>query len=58
MTDWYNKWLSNPSGYDYNNYRDLSVSNRAKGFDCSGFVGWSAYQVMQTSLVLGSKDIQ
>lgn len=54
MTDWYNKWLSNPSGYDYNNYRDLSVSNRAKGFDCSGFVGWSAYQVMQTKSGVGS----
>lgn len=33
MTNWYNKWSANPSGYDYNNYRDLSTSNRAKGFD-------------------------
>lgn len=53
MTQWYNKWTSNPSGYDYNNYRDLSTSNRAKGFDCSGFVGWSAYQVMQSQSGVG-----
>ena len=53
MTNWYNKWSANPSGYDYNNYRDLSTSNRAKGFDCSGFVGWSAYQVMQTQSGVG-----
>ena len=45
---WYSEWLSNPSGYDYNNYRDLTAVNRAKGLDCSGFVGWSAYQVMQS----------
>ena len=30
MTSWYNKWSANPSSYDYNNYRDLSTSNRAK----------------------------
>ena len=53
MTSWYNKWSANPSSYDYNNYRDLSTSNRAKGFDCSGFVGWSAYQVMQTQSGVG-----
>ena len=53
MTDWYNKWSSNPSAYNYNNYRDLSTSNRAKGFDCSGFVGWAAYQVMQTQSNVG-----
>ena len=53
MTNWYNKWSANPSGYDYNNYRDLSTSNRAKGFDCSGFVGWAAYQVMQTQSNVG-----
>ena len=51
---WYNKWLSNPSGYDYNNYRDLTAVNRAKGLDCSGFVGWSAYQVMQSQSNVGS----
>ena len=37
MTDFYN---SQSSSYDYNNYRDLSTANRAKGFDCSGFVSW------------------
>ena len=41
---WYN---SQDSSYDYNDYRDLSDGNRAKGLDCSGFVGWAAYQVMQ-----------
>lgn len=40
-------YLQQSSSYDYNNYRDLSTTNRAKGFDCSGFVGWAAYQVMR-----------
>ena len=53
MTKWYKQWSSNPSGYDYHNYNDLTVTNRAKGFDCSGFVGWSAYQVMQTQSGVG-----
>ena len=45
------KWYdSQGRDYDYNDYRDLSDENRAKGLDCSGFVGWAAYQVMhQTS---------
>ncbi len=47
---WYN---SQNSSYDYNDYRDLSTANRAKGLDCSGFVGWSAYQVMQTKSGVG-----
>ena len=51
MTDFYN---SQSSSYDYNNYRDLSTANRAKGFDCSGFVGWAAYQVMQSKSGVGS----
>ena len=51
--EWYNKWSANPSGYDYNDYRDLSTTNRAKGLDCSGFVGWAAYQVMQTKSNVG-----
>lgn len=42
---WYNSQSSN---YDYNNYRDLSDTNRAKGLDCSGFVGWASYQVMHS----------
>lgn len=50
-TQWY---TSQDSSYDYNNYRDLSVSNRVKGLDCSGFVGWAAYQVMQTESGVGS----
>ena len=36
---WYD---SQTSSYNYNNYRDLSTANRAKGLDCSGFVGWAA----------------
>lgn len=48
---WYD---SQTSSYDYNNYRDLSASTRSKGLDCSGFVGWAAYQVMQTTSGIGS----
>lgn len=51
MTEFYN---SQSSSYNYNNYRDLSTANRAKGFDCSGFVGWTAYQVMQSKSGIGS----
>lgn len=47
---WYN---SQSSGYDYHYYNDLSVSNRAKGLDCSGFVGWATYQVMHTESNVG-----
>lgn len=50
-TEWY---ASQDSSYDYNNYRDLSTANRAKGLDCSGFVGWAAYQVMHTQSGVGS----
>lgn len=50
-TDWY---ASQSSSYDYNNYRDLSAANRAKGLDCSGFVGWAAYQVMHKTSGQGS----
>ena len=45
-TQWY---ASQSSSYNYNNYRDLSEENRRKGLDCSGFVGWSAYQVMHAT---------
>ncbi len=41
--EWYD---SQSSSYDYQNYSDLSAANRAKGLDCSGFVGWATYQVM------------
>ena len=44
-TNWYN---SQDSTYNFNNYRDLSTANRVKGLDCSGFVGWTTYQTMQT----------
>lgn len=47
---WYD---SQSSSYNYNYYRDLSVSTRAKGLDCSGFVGWCAYQVMHTESGVG-----
>ncbi len=45
---WPFRYNSQNSSYDYNNYRDLSDANRAKGLDCSGFVGWASYQVMHT----------
>ena len=45
MINWYNSQSSN---YDYSNWADLSTANRAKGFDCSGFVGWATYQVMHS----------
>ncbi len=48
---WYN---ANSGDYDYNNYRDLSQATRAKGLDCSGFVAWSTYNVMQTKSGVGS----
>lgn len=48
---WFN---SNGSSYNYANYMDLSVSTRAKGLDCSGFVGWATYQVMETESGVGS----
>lgn len=48
---WYD---SQNSSYNYNNYRDLSTANRAKGLDCSGFVGWASYQVMHNSSGQGS----
>ena len=48
---WYD---SQNSSYDYHNYNDLSTANRAKGLDCSGFVGWAAYQVMHSQSGVGS----
>ncbi len=50
-TSWYN---SQTSSFDYNNYRDLTTGNRVKGLDCSGFVGWAAYQIMQSASNAGS----
>ena len=44
-TSWYN---SQNSGYRYQNYDDLSAANIAKGLDCSGYVGWTTYQIMNT----------
>ena len=38
---WYD---SQDSSYNYKNY----MYQREKGFDCSGFVGWAAYQVMHS----------
>ncbi|MDO4338209.1 MAG: N-acetylmuramoyl-L-alanine amidase family protein [Eubacteriales bacterium] len=51
---WQEWYSSQSSSYDYNNYRDLSTANRAKGLDCSGFVGWAAYQVMHSKSGVGS----
>ena len=52
-SNWQKFYLGQSSSYNYNNYRDLSETNRAKGLDCSGFVGWAAYQVMQTRSNVG-----
>ena len=41
---WYD---NNSSSYNYRNYMDLSESTEQKGLDCSGYVGWSVYQIMQ-----------
>ncbi len=40
---WKTYYNSQSGSYDYNNSRYQST----KGLDCSGFVGWSIYQVMQ-----------
>ena len=45
MKKWYN---SQDKNYNYLKWNDLSAANRAKGFDCSGYVGWCTYQVMHT----------
>lgn len=42
---WYD---SNSSSYNYRYYMDLSEATEQKGLDCSGFVGWSVYQIMQS----------
>ena len=56
---WYD---SNSSSYNYRYYMDLSPSTEQKGLDCSGYVGWSVYQIMQSksggpSYTLWSGDI-
>ena len=38
----------NSSSYNYRYYMDLSEATEQKGLDCSGFVGWSVYQIMQS----------
>ncbi|HIZ21962.1 MAG TPA: N-acetylmuramoyl-L-alanine amidase family protein [Candidatus Blautia faecigallinarum] len=44
--DWY---ASQDSSYNYREH-----SNIAKGLDCSGYVGWAAYQVMHQKAGVGS----
>lgn len=51
---WTSFYNSQNSSYNYKNYNDLSETNRAKGLDCSGYVGWSTYQVMQSKSGQGS----
>ena len=53
-TKWTSFYNSQNSSYNYKNYNDLSEANRAKGLDCSGYVGWSTYQVMQSKSGVGS----
>ena len=47
--NWQSWYVKQNANYDYNDYRDLSMGNRARGLDCSGFVGWASYQVMHTT---------
>ena len=42
---WRNFAKDKKSGYDYNNYRYLIH----KGLDCSGYVGWCVYNIMNTA---------
>lgn len=54
MQKWY---LTQSSSYNYKNYMDLTTANRVKGFDCSGFVGWAAYQTLRRDSTVYSGDI-
>ncbi len=51
---WVQFYKSQSSSYDFHSCDDLSAENRRKGIDCSGFVGWAAYQVMHTKSGQGS----
>ncbi len=48
---WREFYYSQDEDYDYqeNGLNDLSAANRAKGLDCSGFVGWATYQVFHST---------
>ena len=52
--EWISWFNSKGGSYNYANYMDLSAATRAKGLDCSGFVGWTTYQIMQTKSGVGS----
>ena len=51
---WKSWFDSQSSSYNYYYYDDLTPDNRAKGLDCSGVVGWVAYQVMHSASGQGS----
>lgn len=46
---WKQWYASQDSDYDYRTYPNIS-----KGLDCSGYVGWAAYQVMHRKAGVGS----
>lgn len=46
---WKRWYASQDDSYDYHKYSDIS-----KGLDCSGYVGWAAYQVMHQKAGVGS----
>ena len=46
---WVDFYNSQSSSYSFSN-----TSDRSKGMDCSGFVGWAAYQVMHNKSGVGS----
>ncbi len=49
-SEWKAFYDSHANGYNYHGYE----FQRTKGLDCSGFVGWAAYQVMQSRSNVGS----
>ena len=48
-SEWKTFYDSQNSSYNYKNH----MFERSKGLDCSGFVGWAAYQIMQTKSNVG-----
>lgn len=58
-SNWTQFFDSQNSSYNYksNGYNDLSEENRKKGLDCSGYVGWSAYQVMGVHSTVVSGEV-
>ena len=54
---WIDFYNSQGPGYNYSNYDDMSATNRARGLDCSGFVGWNCYQTLNTGTTVVSGEV-